>query len=150
MRAFRFALFCLTLTLMWACKQQSPPSTPSAAPADFGYLQQYDLRPYLEGLGTSRDFSSRLKKLTGSSYKLIVKGMKKANPEGILSDGLWYTLFAEYEEGGIRYQTTIVADLPQNNLAAGHWNDQTDEVTHFIENPAKVPPPFQAWLDDSN
>ena len=150
MRLRTFGLLCLVIMLWAGCKQQVPATSSAPEPADFSYLSEFDLKPYLEGIGKSAPFQNRLKRLTGKAYPVIILAMEKGNPQGILSDGLWYTLYADYEADGIKYQSTIVADLPKNNLAAGHWDDKTDKVTHFIENAEKVPPPFRAWLEDWN
>lgn len=118
--------------------------------SDFKYLAEYDFKKFNEGVADAPAFTNRLKKLLKDYYSAVITPMEKGNPEGILSDGLWYTLFAEYEVKGIRYQSTIVADLTTNTLCAGFWDSKSDKVVSFAEDPSKISPPYQAWLDDSD
>jgi hypothetical protein len=135
-------LCCLTLA---ACKRGGGTAK---AMTDFSTLSTVDGKAFSEGIGTLRPFLSRLKNLTGDAYPTIIAYMKEGNPEGMLLDGLWYTLNADFGEGNNRKQATIVADLPKNNLAAGYWKEGMGAPKYFIEQKEKMAPPFQAWLED--
>jgi hypothetical protein len=145
MRKFNILLLLAGLILFATCKQGGGSAR---AMTDFSSLQEVDMKNFNDGIGKMSPFLSRLKTLTGKDYPIILKDMQTANPQGMLLDGLWYTLNADYGEGKARRQCTIVADLPKNNLAAGYWQEGSGKPVFHIEQKEKMAPPFQAWLED--
>lgn len=135
-------LCCLSFA---ACKRGGGAAK---AMTDFSTLGTVDGKVFTEGIGTLKPFLSRLKNLTGDAYPTIINHMKEGNPQGMLLDGLWYTLNSDYGEGKDRKQATIVADLPKNNLAAGYWEEGMGAPVYFVEQKDKLAPPFRAWVED--
>ena len=151
------SIIFILLSLFTFCKQtgtsvhaKKDPSSTIMTDSTFEYVKEFDHKKYAEGIGTSASFHTRLKQLVGDQYEQVILPMQKGNPEGILADDFWFTLYAEYEKEGVRFQSTIVADLAANTLCAGYWDSGSEQLKSFCEKEDKVPPPYQAWLDDSN
>ena len=138
----------LALLLFAACKPRVVAPTVQAEASTC--LMACDAQAFSQCAQQCAAFKSRLKQLSGIQFDAIWEALVQDDPVGTNMDGLWYTLFAEVEKEGIRIQATIVAEAKTDRLFVGYWDSQTDQLRQFAEGEGKTPPPFQAWLDDSN